>query len=425
MAVGAIGYTTAGTTLNKVYRKIQGGMMKVFQTKTEEWQLFDEIPEQDITLSAREMTVPIDVNPAYGTASIPEAGYEANPVSPNLDEITLTWINLNQRWTTSLTSKYLDKKAAEGQVVRQLRYQAMKAMEALSNRVGQQFYGFSTGVVAKTTTVATATTQTLSLVDAYGDSNLDDAAYLTSFFVVGDFIALVRSAALVTNAIGEITAIDTTNGVLTVVFAGSVVTASGDQIVFANNAISSANLTLAAGTDYNKWPVGLKDATESTSVHSLSSTTVANWDAALVSSTAGRYSVIKERKAKQAVQNKGDGKIDLRIMANGVENDVIDGERAAVRFDSPINMEFDGSFKSKGITHFTSRKVPNGHVFLMDKEAFGKFSLLPKPTESAPSFSDGDKAEDRNALKFSVDFPYGFVVRSRRKMAAYRAQTEQ
>lgn len=423
MAVGTLAYTTAGTTLNKAYRKIQGGMMKIFQSKTEEWQLFDEIPEHDITLSAREMTVPIDCNPAYGTASIPEAGREANPVTPNLDEITLTWINLNQRWTTSLTSKYLDKKAAEGQVVRQLRYQAMKAMEALSNRVGQQFYGFSTGVVCKQSTVATSATITLTLKDAYGDADLDDAAYLSSFFVAGDWIALVRSAALVTNAIGEITS-TAVAGEIVVVFIGTVTSADNDQIVFANNAVSSGN-TLAANTDYNKWPVGLKDACESASVHGLANTSVANWDVALLSDVAGRYSIIKERKARQALQNKGDGKLELRILSNGVQNDMVDGQLAAVRFSTGMNMEFDGSIKSKGVTEFTSRKVPPKHVFLSDKDAFAKFSLVPKPTEGAPSWADGDKAEDINALKFSVDFPYGFVVQSRRKMALYSNCTEQ
>jgi hypothetical protein len=423
MAVGTLTYTTAGTTLNKVYRKIQGGMMKVFQAKTEEWQLIDDIDELDIDLSAREMTIPIDVNPSYGVAMIPEAGREANPTTPNLDEITVSWVNLNKRFTASLTSKYLDKKAAEGQVIRQFRYQTMKVMEAISTRVGQQFYGFSTGVVCKSSTNATATTQTLTLVDAYGDSGLDDTAYLSSFFEVGDCVALVRSSALVTNAIGEITS-KAVAGEIVVVFIGSVDADAGDEVVFANNPASSSN-TLAANTDYNKWPVGLKDAAESTSVHGLASTSAPNWDAALVNTSGGRYSVIKDRKARQALQNKGDGKGDIRIMSNGVQNDIVDSQLAALRFSSAQNMEFDGSFKTKGTKDFTSRKVPNGHVWLLDKDAMSKFSLLPKPSEGGQTWADGDKAEDFNALKFSVDFPYGFVVKSRRKIAQYRGLTEQ
>jgi hypothetical protein len=425
MAVATLAYTTAGTTLNKNYRKIQGKMIKVFNSDCEEWDLIDDIPTQDITISAREMTVPVDVKLQGGTASIPEAGHEANPWTVALNEVTLTWVNLNQRWTTSLTAKYLDKKSAEGQVFRQLKYQAMKAMEGLSNRVGQMFYGFSTGLICKTTTAATATTHSLTLIDAYGDSNLDDAGFLTSFFVVGDQIALVNGSSLVTNGIGEITAINATTGVLTVVFAGSVESASGYGIYFANGAINSTASTLDAGSDYNRWPVGLKDAAESVTVHSLANTTEANWDAALVNTSGGSYSFLKERKARQALHNKGKAKAELCIWANGVENDVIVNERGAVMFSDALNMTFDGSIKTKGLTRFTSRKVPNGHVFLLDKDAIGKIMLLPKPSEAAPAWADGDKAEDRNALKFSVDFPFAFVVRKRRGIAEYRGLTEQ
>lgn len=424
MAVATLAYTTAGTTLNKNYRKIQGKMMKVFQSDCEEWDLIDDIPEQDITISAREMTVPIDVKLQGGTASIAEAGYEAMPWTVALNEITLTWVNLNQRWTTSLTAKYLDKKAAEGMVFRQLKYQAMKAMEGLSNRVGQMFYGFSTGLVCKSSTNATAQTQSLTLIDAYGDSALDTGAYLSSFFVVGDQIALHRSGTIVTNAVGEITANDGA-GIITVVFAGSVDADANDAIVFANGAINSASSSLADGSDYNRWPVGLKDAAESVSVHSLANTTEANWDAALVNTDGGSYSFLKERKARQALHNKGKAKAELCIWSNGVENDVIVNERGAVMFSDALNMTFDGSIKTKGLTRFTSRKVPNGHVFLLDRDAIGKFSLVPRPSEGAPPWSDGDKAEDRNALKFSIDFPFAFVVRKRRGIVEYRGLTEQ
>src|SRR4051812_20995501 len=116
--------TTAAGTLNKAYRKMQGALLKGIQTNSEEWELFDEIPDYEITLSAREMTVPIDLNAAGRSAYIPEGGLEKNPVTPNLEEITLTWANLNERWLTTLTAKYLDSKAQAGQIIRQFRLQA-------------------------------------------------------------------------------------------------------------------------------------------------------------------------------------------------------------------------------------------------------------------------------------------------------------
>jgi hypothetical protein len=412
--------TTAATTLNKAYRKMQMGMLKGFQNMSEEWDLFDEIPDYDIKLSAREMTVPIDLNGAGRSAYIPEGGLEKNPVTPNLEELTLTWANLNERWLTTLTAKYLDNKAQAGMVIRQLRLQAMKALEAISNSVSWDFYGFSTGYATQTTTVATQASGTYTLANAFGISALGGAAYLASMYTVYDRVALIRAGALVANAIGQITAVDTTNGTITVTWNGSVTSASGDNIVFAN----SVENTTIAGTDYNLKPVGLLDAMTSSSVHGLANT-VTNWNPALTSATAGRFSGLKIRKARQAIGNTGNGKADLVIWSQGVENDTIEAERALSRFDSTFGMELDGSVKAKGITFFSSRKVPPGYAFILDKSAMGKYTLLPKPDAGVPAWNDGDKMENRNALQFSVDFPYAYIWRSRRMLAYYSSQSEQ
>jgi hypothetical protein len=145
----------SSSTLVKAYRKMQGALLMGFQSMSEEWDLFDEIPTYDLTISAREMTVPIRVYGAGRSAMIAEGALEKNPVTPPLEELTLTWANLNERWMTTLTARYLDSKAQAGQIIRQLRYQAMEALEAISNTVSWQFYGFSTGVACQTTTVAT------------------------------------------------------------------------------------------------------------------------------------------------------------------------------------------------------------------------------------------------------------------------------
>jgi hypothetical protein len=366
--------TTAATTLNKGYRKIQGKLLKGLQTLNEEWDLLDDIPDYDVTLSAREMTVPIRLNSAGRSAYIAEGALEKNPVTPPVEELTLTWANLNERWMTTLTAKYLDKYQA-GQVIRQLKYQALEALDAISNTVSWQFYGFSTGVMCQTTTVATQASGAYTLANAFGISALGGAAYLASMFTVYDRVALIRTGALVANAIGQITAVDTTNGTITVTWLGSVTSASGDNIVFAN---SMENTTIA-GTDYNLAPVGLLDAVTSTSVHGLSGSSVANWNPALTSTTAGRFSGLK----------------------------------------------LDGSIKSKGVEFFSSRKVPPGYAFILDKDGIGKFSLLPKPDAGVPAWDDGDKMENRNALQFSIDYPYAIVIKSRRMMAYYSSLTEQ
>jgi hypothetical protein len=412
--------TTAATTLNKGYRKIQGKLLKGLQTLNEEWDLLDDIPDYDVTLSAREMTVPIRLNSAGRSAYIAEAALEKNPVTPPVEELTLTWANLNERWMTTLTAKYLDKYQA-GQVIRQLKYQALEALDAISNTVSWQFYGFSTGVMCQTTTVATQASGAYTLANAFGISALGGAAYLASMFTVYDRVALIRTGALVANAIGQITAVDTTNGTITVTWLGSVTSASGDNIVFAN---SMENTTIA-GTDYNLAPVGLLDAVTSTSVHGLSGSSVANWNPALTSTTAGRFSGLKLRKARQAIENTGSGKPNLVITSQGVLNDTIEAERALSRFSGTFGMELDGSIKSKGVEFFSSRKVPPGYAFILDKDGIGKFSLLPKPDAGVPAWDDGDKMENRNALQFSIDYPYAIVIKSRRMLSYYSNLTEQ
>lgn len=413
--------TTAATTLNKAYRKMQSGLQRGFQNLNEEWDLFDEISNFDITITAREMLVPVDLNRAGRSAYIPEGGLEKNPVTPPLEELVLTWANLNERWMTTLTAKYLDQKSQAGQVIRQLRLQAMKALDAISNTVSWNWYGFSTGIACQTTTVATQASGAYTLANAFGISALGAAAYLASMFSIYDRVALIRAGALVANAIGQITAVDGTAGTITVTWLGSVTSASGDNIVFAN----SVENTTIAGTDYGLAPVGLLDMATSVSVHGLSGATVPNWNPSLANTTGGQFSGLKIRKARQAIGNSAIGKENLVIWSQGVMNSTIENEKTGVmRFNSTLGMELDASVKAEGITFFSSRKVPPGFAFILDKRAVGKISLLPKPDAGTPPWSDGDKMENRNALQFSIDYPYATVLRNRRAFTYYSGLTE-
>ena len=428
MAVEVLAYTTAGVNLAKNFRKIQGPMITAFKKATPEWDWYDDIPEEDITISAREMTVPVDIQRQGGTAVIPEAGYEAQTYTAPLQEITLSWANLNQRWFTSFTSKYLAQRNAAGMITgaAQLKYQAAKAMQAISIRTQQMFYGLSTGIVCQTSTTATQTSGTYALQAGYGQAGITSTAFCASFFALNDWVALVRAGVLVTNAVGEITAIDNVNG-LTITWAGSVTSAAGDNIVFANNSINATAATLSAGTDYNGWPVGLLDANLTTTIHGLSGATYPNWNPAYTSSTAGRFSAVKIRQAIQNIQNNyaASGGFDI-ILDQGVDRDVFSGERGAVRYADPENMQMDGSYKYKGVRFLTSPACPPGYVFVKAKGAVGKFSLLPKPDENTGAvWDDGWKAEDRNGLKFSVDWPFAFVVKARMGLALFSNQTTQ
>jgi hypothetical protein len=416
----AYGITTSGTTLNKVWRKSQGKLLTGYQTMVEEWAWLEGLKTFDINISAREITTPIDLIKPYGTAIIPEGGFEANPSTPNVQEITLTWSNYNHRWTTTLTARYLSRLGQDNKVVDQFKYQQLKALESISRRVGQDFYGFSTGVMALNTTVATQASGAYTIGSGYGLAAITNAAYIAGLFTVGDRVALVRSGALVTNAIGTITAITAATPSLTITWNGSVTSANNDQIVFANNI---ENATLAGGTSYNMALNGLLDITQSSALHGL---TDAAWVAGYADTTGGRMTGVRLRKLKQGINNKGGGTLTDIIMSQGVGNDLFALQSAALRFNDPYMMELDGAVKARGVNLRSSQRVPPGFAFGFDRSAIRKFSLLDMPNEdNAPVWNDGDKLQDQNAYVFSIDFPLAMVATNRQNTGYLSGLTEQ
>jgi len=416
--------TTSGTTLNKVWRKEQGNLLQGFRSKTPEYALVKSITNYKLSVSAREITAPININRQGGTAMIAEGGYEAQAGTRSVEEVTLTWVNANQRFTVTLTTKQLDHRNRGAQIIRQMKYQTLKAVEGMSRRVGETFYGFSTGVVCLTSTNATQASGTYTLIDAYGQTQLDTAAYLAGFFAVGDRVVLVRAGALVANAFGTITAVDESAGTIAVTWAASVDSDANDQIVFANNI---ENTTLDAGTDWNKWPIGLMDATKSTSVHGLSGSTVPGWTAGYTDTAGGRFTGVKLRKARYGIANKGGGKADRLVWSQGVETDVYDNMVAARQFNDAADFTMEGVTKTKE-KQFTSPKVPPGHVFMWDSSAFQKFVLEDLPSDESaevPMWEDGDKIQGRNAWAFAMNIGYAFVVTNRGNMAIFSSVTEQ
>jgi hypothetical protein len=423
MAVADTTITTAGSTLAKLWRKVQGNLLVGFKSSTEEYGwVKDGTKTYEIDASAREITAPIDIVRQGGASFIPEGGYEARPGTNAPQEVTLTWSNLTQSFTVTDVANLLDKRNRNVEIQRQMKYQVLKAIESVSRRVGQSFYGYSTGVVAKTSTNATQASGEYTLIDAYGESTLDGAAYLARFFAVGDYVALIRSAALVTNAIGSVTAVNETTGTITVTWAGSVDSDAGDSIVFAN---SRENTTIA-GTDYLLWPYGLLDGMKSTSLEGLSGGDYPNWTVARGGSGGGRFNSVTLRKMRQAVKNRSGLKTDMLIWSQGVENDVFENSLSARRFNESI-MDLDGAVKTKEEQRTSERVLP-GYAIVGNSGAMRKFTLqdrFPDEDANAPAFMDGDKLQDRKARQFSVDISYAFVWTNRGGFAYESGLTEQ
>jgi hypothetical protein len=192
--------------------------------------------------------------------------------------------------------------------------------------------------------------------------------------------------------------------------------------VFANNAYSGTNSALGTATSFNQSLVGLMDMTQSTSLHSLTAT---GWSTALADTTAGRYTGVRYRKMRQAIQNLGGGKLSDIIWSNGVSNDVFALQSGSLRFNDPYAMELDGEATQKGVRFRTSRKVPPGFVFAYDRKSVRKFSLLDMPAEGDTVWNDGDKQQDQNSYVFSIDFPLAMVCLNRQNTAYASSVTEQ
>lgn len=420
MAGGSNTHTTV-SNLEKGYRKKATKLYTAFKDKVNEFSWLDDIDDEEIEASGRENLIPLDIARGYGAHMVSDGGNEARTITRAMNEGSFSFVQANARFFISTLARAFDQKAKDAQIVRQMKYQSKKALEALARRVGLQFYGFSTGYVCESTTNATATTQTLTLNDGFGDSTIDGASYLGGLFEDGDRVALIRSAALVSNALGEVTDNTTVAGELIVVFDGAVDADAADNIVFAN-AVTDTTIT---ATDYNKWPVGLLDICTSTTVHGLASTTEANWAAAVNNTSGGRFSYVKLKNIRNQISNKSGGKLTDVVWAQGVENDVEAGERAARIYDSSA-MDLDGSIKAKGVTFRTSDLVPPEHVFGFDRSGWGKKLLTDKPAEDGMlDFGAMDKAEDRAGWKGGFDLIYALVCRSRGKFARYADLTEQ
>lgn len=412
MATATTVITTSGTSVSNLWRIVQGELAQGLQFDNDEWDMVDDfVPPEDLPFSARSVTIPIDMREGAGIASIPEGGFEARESSPNAREITVTMQQFNGRFNASRLAMYADKPAA--QVEKQLKYQGAHKIRDLSRHFSDYFYGVSNGYLAQASATQTQTTMTITLQGGYGVAGITDGTFLANKFKVGDWVAGINGGALVTNAIGEITAVTTAPRIV-VVFNGSTTITSADYIVKAN---SKGNTTLAH-TDYSRGLVGMVDITTTASVHSLSSATDANWDVAYSDTTTGRFNGLEVIRAEDEIRNEGGGKVTHILIDQGVRRDWINYERAALRFSDPMSMETDGSIKSKGRKIIPSKRVPPGYVYTFDKSALSKWTLLPKP-DGKFNWGDGKEYIDENAMVFRIDLPIALITRNRKKFAYF------
>lgn len=420
--------TTGGVDLVKLWRKVQGKMLLSYNNKCEELQWFTRLTQFELPASLREVTTPVDIRRNGGGASIPSGGYEAKPVTAAPEELTFAIIHQNYRYSFSRTSELLGSQGTAAQVFDQLQYQSKKQRESMCERFSMQTYGFSSGVVCLTSTNATQSSGTYTLIDAYGKSDLD-GVYIAQFFKVGDRVALRRSGSLVTNAIGTVTAVTPATPSIDVTWNGSVDSDANDEVLFAN---SLENATLAGGTDHNKWPLGFLDFVESSSVHGLTSTTAPLW-AAGSDSSGGRMNFVKLRKGQNFIKNNSSGSPDTFVVAQGVEADMTDALLATNRYATTMGMQLDGSTAIKGVKSIVgTRWTPNSRAWLFDSDKLKRWEpvgQIPDEKGNLPDSSNNlvitDKLENQSAKVVGTDYLHGRCITDRASMYQWSGLQEQ
>lgn len=422
------------TQVNAIWRKVQGALQNGFNFVTPEFRwISDRFPELNIDASLREMTFPVDLFEDRGVATIPEGGRLAEPMSVNAEDATIVFVNANKRFTASRLQRWASQAdGGRGYIVRQLTFQGRKAVEAIGRNLGDQFYGFSNGVLAINQTDITSTTPTYTLNDAYGDSDIPgtdtaSAKYIANLFKVGDRVALVRAGALVgpgdAAVNGEVTDVDPATPSIDVTWPGTAPDADvGDSVVLSN----STDATTLAHTSFNHNLVGLLEMLKAQSVHGIDNTLVPNWDVSLADTTAGRFSGIKWRRAVDEIHNFGDADANIvTLFAQGVYRDTMSQYQAGVRFPSMMALEIDGDFTARGNTPLQSRRMPPGHVCLYGRQAIKTKNIFDN-TDGGFGYT-GSQAKwltDDSGWVFDVDWAGLMAVTSRKQLAYFTQQEE-
>lgn len=421
--------TTTGTDEVILQRKVQGKMLWSFNKSNEERSWHSNFSDWKMAASMREVTTPVALTRGFGGASIVEGGYESVPATPAPTEATFTWIHENYRYSFTRQGELINQQGDKNQVFAQAKYQSMMQRNAMDERFSAYTYGYSTAVIAQTSTVATATSGTAyTLKNAYGNTALTNAAYIAQFFKVGQRVALRRAGALVANAIGTITATSAATPSITVTWIGSVTSANNDEVLYAH---SQENATLSGGTDHNKAPIGFSDFFDTASVHGISNATYPLWTAG-TNSSGGRMNFVKLRQAQNTIRNVGGGEPDLMVVAQGVEADMTDALLATNRYATTMGMQLDGSTAVKGVkTIRGSRWTPNGTVYLGDSSCLNIWEpagQVPDENGMLPDSSNTlvmtDKLQDQSAKVSGADYLYSRVITNRGNMFRISALTE-
>lgn len=418
--------------LQQAFKKTQTGMLTALQQQTPELGWLRKTPMAKLIPSGLEMRLILDVLFQQGGAMIPDGGYESTMTVAAPQYGTVTFVQYNGRFGLTGLGRMYDRYANAGEVIKLNMYAARKVLEGMGRKIGMQTYGYSTGTVAVVDTTATInTTGDVTLKQAFGSSLIGNSnatastnqkAYLAQLFRgSGNVIAPLNSGALRTNGQATVNSVNSANGTINVTTPGSCTFTAGDPIVFFN----AVTDTTIAGTEYNLWANGLLDATQSTSLHGLATSTAPNW-AAYNDTSGGRFGFVKLRKGQQYAMNYGGMDPDTLIVSNGVQNDMTAGERAARIYSGTSAFDLDGNISAKGIEIKTSLLAPPALAFHLNTEAYTKLELGDLPSDNgSPDLFVPDKLPNQDQWAFALNYAYCRPTLNRAALGCYSGLSEQ
>src|ERR1051325_11733001 len=200
MAGPAVSYTKV-SALQKGYKRSTTKLYRTHARRVPEYRWLDQISDEEIMPSGRENNILLDVAVGVGAHQVTDAGYESRTETPELEEGSFVYNHTNSRFSISLRAQAFDKAARGNQIIRQIKYQSLKCIEAVMRKYGYMYYGFSSGVLSVVDgNPASGTDATITLKDAFGVSGMTDAAYLVGMLPVGESIGFIRANALVGTA---------------------------------------------------------------------------------------------------------------------------------------------------------------------------------------------------------------------------------
>jgi hypothetical protein len=411
---------TTVSSLSDLYKKTNTAVKVALKRKTEEYEWFDDYPDELITPSGNEMRIVLDVmyQPDV-TAMIPDGGYEAQLTTVPPQHGNFTFVQANFRYSFTTLEQAFDKRGRAGMIQQQTLYSAIKCVENFARKIGKQTYGFSTGTVAVVGATAGApgtTVNGVQIKNGYGSTLIPGGTaasntYLSNLFRNGDPIALIRGGVLI--EFGNVSASPSVGsgvGFIDTTWNSSITPTLNDLIVPAA-AVTDATLT---ATDQNRWPVGFLDGLTSAQVHGLATATAPNWKAGYAYTAGGRLSYQLQEALINGLWNNGGVKMNRAIMSQGIRRDVIAGERAALRYNDSTKFNLNGDISTDGIKYMTSVLAPPGMFIGWNNDCVGQKILSDKPDyEGGPSMFDLDKVQDRGAYAASYNFVYARIWTNR------------